>query len=225
MMKKRFAARKKFVRKSRYASALTSPYVRGPELKNVDIVSSVVPISTSGSVVNLNSIAPGSEVYQRVGRQVSLRGLEFKAYFQLTGQVGTNDFIRAALIYDRQPDGATIVFDDVFTSLTNVGVSNVESAAFPNVGNNERFKVLKDWNLPLVMVSSATLSVPLAAMDQNLPLFMHKYLSLRGLETRFAQGSTTPQSGGLFLVTKGSFAVGTQPYNLIFTSRVTYTDV
>jgi len=75
------------------------------------------------------------------------------------------------------------------------------------------------------MVSSATLSVPLAAMDQNLPLFMHKYLSLRGLETRFAQGSTTPQSGGLFLVTKGSFAVGTQPYNLIFTSRVTYTDV
>lgn len=216
-------AKRKFVKKaaSRYVNAVSAQYGRAPELKFSDYPSTVTALTSTTACVTLNSVAPGSEGYQRVGRGICMKGIEIKIYFDLKNTSGSNDALRVALVYDRQPQNVVPTFADVFTSTDNVGGTTTDSFTFPNPGNNERFKILMDYHTPL----DFTTTIATVASDPNKPCFIHRFIPLRGLETKYGIGSTIPSSGGLFLVARGILASGSESFNMIFTSRLSYTDV
>lgn len=225
MKKSRFIRRKKFSRKTRYESAITAPYARYPELKQVDAASTAVQITSATTPILLNSIAVGTDGHQRIGRSVSLKGVQIKTYIGHTGTVADIEALRFAVVYDRSPNAGTPTFADIFTNVTNVAAVTSDSFAFPNQGNKERFKILADWNLPMTFVASATIPAPKACMDPNLPLFINRYISLKGLETKFALASSVPQTGGVYLVMQGIYAGAANPFFAITSARLTYTDV
>lgn len=225
MKKARFVRRKKFTRKTRYESAVTAPYARYPELKQVDAPSTAVQITNATVPLLLNSIAVGTEGHQRIGRSVSLKGVQIKTYLGHTGTIADIEALRFAVVYDRCPNIGTPSFADIFTNVSNVAGVTTDSFAFPNLGNKERFKILADWNLPMTFVASATIPAPKACMDQNLPLFISRYISLKGLETKFAVASSIPQTGGVYLVMQGVYAAASNPFFAITSARLTYTDV
>lgn len=222
-MKSKRAFKRKSQKKvgSRYVNAVSAQYGRAPELKFVDYPSTLVAITSTMACVTLNSVGPGSEGYQRVGRGLCMKSIEIKIYFDLKNTTGSNDALRVALVYDRQPQNVVPTFGDVFTSTDNVGGTTTDSFTFPNPGNNERFKILMDIHNPL----DFTTTIPTVASDPNKPSFIHRFIPLHGLETKYGIGSTIPATGGLFLVSRGIVAPGTESFNMIFTARLSYTDV
>jgi len=223
MRKKRFARRK--FSKSRDVSATSAQFGRKAEVKVLDVGTFAVPVTTTAGTISLNTIAAGVQLYERVGRQINMKSIEIKGYFYGTGQAGAPDAIRCAIVYDRTPDGVAPAFADVFASVDNTGAVTVDSFAFPNVGNEDRFKIISEWHLPVIPSVTATNQFALAVQDQNLPLFIHRKIPLRGLVARYAQAATVPQTGGLYLCIRGIVAAGSQPWNVTLTSRLTYTDV
>lgn len=223
MRKKKSLNRRKYAASKWAVGPTLQQRVRGPEVKTVDVSAAVVQVSTSTTAVLLNSLVVGAEVYQRLGRAISMKSIEIKNYIFPSGNTATNDALRFCVVYDRNPDGAYPTFSEVFTSINAAGSVTTDAFCFPNPTNVDRFKILKDWHIPIIP-SAAVAPSALAQQDPNLPMWMHHYVNLGGLESRYGNGATHPTSGGLYLFIQGVVAPASAGCNCVYQARLRYTD-
>lgn len=141
------------------------------------------------SINLLNGLVPGSQHYQRIGRQVRIKRIK------LSAQLGTNpdDTTHAAqqswrimLLLDRQANGAAPAITDIFGGILNNG-TNAYSTAFSglmpiNPVNLQRFHVLSDY------VKQATSLVTTTSPDYNIYMWVDIDVSLNVL-TKYNAGT------------------------------------
>nr|WAE43232.1 MAG: capsid protein [Cressdnaviricota sp.] len=212
----------------------------GGEVKSMDIVSPTITATTTASftlnstpqIVVLNPITIGSSSWNRIGRKVSLKSLHMTGYIsQNTNEQVTTSFGRYIIVYDKQTNGSLPSFDDMFRGQINGATDSNTSAvndpfAGLNLNNKERFEIILDRRLELPLANSASLI-------QSFTIDLHSFtnfVSLGNREVHFKADSTPGvigdiSTGGLYIVTVGSAASGSDSWALTTNIRLRYTDL
>lgn len=167
----------------------THPVYPKPEVKTSDIdqagviftVPSTTPsaITTAGTVIVLNALAQGGPVNQRIGQQVSTRNLTYRYELDLPAApnaVPTSG--RVMIVWDRQPNGTTAAFTDIFTDASYL--------AFVEPGSAQRFVILRNKQFSLSPNGDQT-------------IFEEGFIKINMTST-YGTASTTPVSGAILLV-------------------------
>lgn len=195
-----------------------------PELKNVDVTSSIsIPSATGtfGTPVLLNGIDNGAGNSQRVGRKVALKSLLLRWVFALpsatlaNGQLGP---IRMLIFYDKNPDGLIPGITDVLDTSSIIGLNNL--------GNSDRFIILMDK-----VVDQTTLGFR-PDFAGSFSFAGKEFIKFpgTGLEMQFIGTGPTIASIGCgaiyysFVTTAGTINAGNFS-RIDFQSRIRYTDV
>ena len=110
------------------------------EIKSVTTGGSLVA-DTTGGIQLLNGIARGDDFTNRIGRSVSMNGLNVRIHNAVTGGNGVDQVHRVLVVLDRQPNGVALAATDVLESAT--------VHAQYNRNNRLRFQVLYDRNFVL----------------------------------------------------------------------------
>jgi hypothetical protein len=103
--------------------------------KATDVVTASA-INTTGVLVLLNGLAPGTAINQRLGQRTHFTSGALDVNSSVTATTGTDQFSRFLVVLDHQPNGAAPAITDV---LTAVGV-----IAPINLSNRNRFVVVVD---------------------------------------------------------------------------------
>lgn len=208
-------------------------HARAPEKKVVDTLNNAVAINTTGVFTLLNAMVPGATEYQRVGRKISMSSVQLRGFirFRQAGTAPSNDFIRAILFYDRQPNGAAPVLADVLQDVDNTGGNSSTSLSSLNINNADRFKILRDmyWSVPSASVATAQNGTTGGAqlLDYK-PASFREFVSLKGMEVHFNAGTAGTiadiTTGSLYLLTVGLRGDVDSQWQCAFNSRVRYAD-
>lgn len=178
------------------------------EFKSIDVAPGTSVLDTTGAVTLLDGCARGSDINERVGREILLRSVELKMVAKATATTGTDQTGRVLLIYDRQCNGVAPGITDILDSINVVAMKNLD--------NRKRFKILMDW------------CVDLSAAGQNgserSKTFYRKLRHPVSYNSGTAGSVADIISGGLFLITLGSNVAGTTAGSLNVSTRVRYTD-
>lgn len=114
-----------------------SAVMRTPsEMKYLDAGFAATAVSTAGSINILNSMAGGTTVSTRLGRQVTVVKCMVRLGFTVTAGTGVDQFQRLLLVQDHQANGAA-------PAITDVIVTSAPNAQL-NADNAQRFKILHD---------------------------------------------------------------------------------
>lgn len=92
-------------------------------------------------IENLVNIARGTEYYQRIGREVTLRSIELRGIVQAQPTTNVPQTVRMQLVLDRQPSGALPNYSDIVTSGVLLGSYNLD--------NRKRFQTILDEYIDL----------------------------------------------------------------------------
>lgn len=106
-----------------------------PELKATGI-SGTMTISTTPWVLLANGCAPGTQLNQRIGRQIRMVRLEGTVAMMATPTTGKDQRQRLLIVLDKQANGTAPSASDILDTVT------VES--LPNLSNQKRFTILYD---------------------------------------------------------------------------------
>lgn len=115
-----------------------------------------LPLGETGGVAlqTLCNIAEGNGLSERNGRRVTIKSIQIKGTAEK--KVGNpHDNMMLCLVLDRQCNKANATYDSVYEAS--------DYFAFPNVSNQKRFKILKNWYIDINAHSSvelSTVSVP-----------------------------------------------------------------
>lgn len=110
-----------------------------PEMKYIDTGLVSHAITNTGAVVLVATIAQGTNVSQRVGREVVLRTIQMNMDILCPQDTNLTTF-HLALVWDKQPNKALAAWTDIFET----GLGNT-AWAFKNMENRKRFTILKIW--------------------------------------------------------------------------------
>jgi len=178
----------------------------GP-LNMIDSTATNAPVNTTMSSLLLNGIVPGDLIYNRHARKILLKSVVLKLQVSPDSTLTLSTF-RVALIYDKQSNGTTPVYTDVFSD-TNGGLAGdpTMNTMLPrNPGNLDRFEVLFDWR-------GQVQGPPTNYAGPKIRYSKDVRISLKNRETRYNQSTAATiadiQTGGLFLVWFGDVAAGT----------------
>lgn len=106
--------------------------------------SSVSQGSTTPQIRFLNNIATGTDVSNRIGRQINIRRLTW--YMTVQSLVGTvYPTCRAFICYDKQSSGTTAAYTDVIKDPTAGVTGSMRPFGMINLNNRERFIILKNY--------------------------------------------------------------------------------
>lgn len=140
--------RRRVVRRAplrRYAPRVTRGYPRGMqgELKAIDttVAGANARADTTGDIALLNGCARGDDINERVGRQITIVGLQLKATSLVTAGTGVDQTHRLLIVVDKQANATAPAITDVLDA--------VSTTAFPKLENRNRFRILydKSWVL------------------------------------------------------------------------------
>lgn len=163
------------------SKASLSPNFNGlPELKSVD-VSGTLSLDNSGlgtgHTVLINGLIPGVERYQRIGRRVTAKSINIRAYIYTSAATPAviDDLFRFAVVWDEQPTGTLPAASALWQQVTNAGVTSTNMLSLNNRDNSMRFRFLRshftpintetqglttnedrmfwEWNIPLKLVT------------------------------------------------------------------------
>lgn len=211
------------------------------EVKTVDIPiqgsGSIVQavISTTGTVTTLNGTEEGAGMWNRVGRKIMLKNLRIRGLLTQSGTVtGVGEYLRAMVIYDRQPNGSTPALTDILLGYGYDGTPSSTVSSFNNINmnNSERFRILRDyhWSIPNNS-QSTTATAPIGAMSiidyNNDRTQIDDFIKLGGLEAQYksSTGSVADiTTGHLFVLTVGNLPAANAGYTLTFSARLRFTD-
>lgn len=181
------------------------------EKKNIDR-NGTTDASATESVNLLNGCVQGVTDSTRVGRRVLMKSVQVRARISReSASSSTIQQVRLAIVYDRQSNGAAPVFG---TDVYSGGVSNV--TMLRNLANGGRFQVLAD----------EVLTVGATSTDLQTG-FWEKYIRLNHpVYYNAVNGGTVAdiQTGGLFFCYIGNTAAGSDDVDVLWESRVRYTD-
>lgn len=201
---------------SRMVNLIQKVIKSNSELKfNEQGSASFVTVTGTLVVPLLDAIAEGTDSSDRIGRKIQLRSCS--SHICLESAPSAQPF-SAWLVLDRQPNGTSPTFADMFTS-----VSAVPSLAHKNILNNEdRFKIL--WHCAFPDANNATVSANDTAI-QHFEKFVNfeKRLSQADRTTEYETVvAGTPVTNGLYFVfaMNSALATGTVAYD----NRIRFTD-
>lgn len=110
------------------------------EFKSVDVVNGA-DLNTTGFVTLLNGMTRGDDISQRIGREVTLRSVQLTYQIGSKNGTGTDQYVRAMLVYDRQANGSTALISDILSGSNTYAPRNLE--------NRHRFSILYDRMIAL----------------------------------------------------------------------------
>lgn len=162
-------------------------------------------VTATGATVALNLTAEGAGDANRVGKKITMKGVEWRIKFSNEASATeTCSPIRCMLIYDEQPNGALPAVTDMLESASVVSMKNSDNA--------QRFTILKDW-----YVQFNPFGATLGAGADSVVQVDHGYLPLKGLQTMY-KGTTavigSVATGALLFFCIGDVASGTTDYNM-----------
>jgi len=178
------------------------------ELKAIDTALSSTAINTTEIITCINPCAQGSDIGQRVGREIIMKSVQLSGVFY-PGGASVGDVITWSLVYDRQTNAAAPVWTDVYTQ-------DSTNPLFRNLNNRKRFKVL----------GSGMLAVPKVDADViNTPFNFYRKLK-HPVEFNATNGGTVADitTGGLFFMIRGRAAPGADDYDCSLYARVRFSD-
>lgn len=169
-------------------------------------------MDTTGAMLLLNGLQPGSSASQRIGMKVSIRSLEMKLIGFATAGTGVDQEHRWLVLLDRQANGAAPAALTDFLAAGN-------TKGLRNLANRRRFKIVLDKRY---YVNSA--GEPGAARVFNVymkfrrPLIVEYNAGVTGTVADIVSNS-------LFLVLIGQQAAGATAGTLQGYVRIRYTDM
>jgi len=151
----------------READALANLAVRGlqlapGELKSLD-ATGTGGVSSTGTISLLNGVPRGDDIDERVGRQITMKSIEFHLIAQHkapeAGLIPAT--FRALIVYDRQTNGAALTVEQVLDS----AAPGITRTIVPkNLENRDRFLILRDMKFGLAAsVATDFMSAPKVA--------------------------------------------------------------
>lgn len=181
-----------------YAAQISTAQTTASQIFCVNAVPSFTAVSATAS----NS---------RIGRVISGTHLSYTWYVNVTAQ-NYIPRIQAKVYYDKQSDGGTPSATDFKDTDDISGLRNLD--------NSDRFICLKTIE-PVPVVCGSGAVVAATFMEEG-------SINLKGLETRFnllTSGTTSMESGQIWIVTYGDVNVFTVSANSKFNTRYRFTDV
>jgi len=203
---------------------------RNPETKLVDVpLTNLIFDTTATRVSVLNSTSQGAAETNRIGRKILMKSVAIRAIVDQyrVGTTPANDYLRMALVYDRQPNGAAPVFADVFQDVDAGGSATTTSMSNLNISNADRFRVLRDWFWKVDVPGGTTLVQNAQVSTDFKPFSIKEFVKL-GLQTHYnaVNGGTVADitSGALLLLTQGFSSAANSQYRARFVARIRFTD-
>ena len=177
------------------------------EFKSVDTAISQV-IDQTGAVTLVNGIARGDEIFERNGREVVMKSIEFHCRCYATAGTGADQIGRILIVYDRQTNGAALTGAQVLDSFNTVAARNLE--------NRRRFKILYDRRF-VINASGEPQSAKLFNFYRRLA---HPVTFNSGDAATVADIMT----GSLYLLSVGTNVAGATAGSCVGTVRIRYQD-
>lgn len=177
------------------------------EFKSVD-VTDVADAVIASSVTLLNGIARGDEINQRIGREITMRSIQFQYTARVTPTTGVDQEQRVLLVYDRQTNASALTAAQVLNAVNTLSPRNLE--------NRKRFKILYDRTFTLNASGEAGSFVT-----------RRFYRRLRHPVTFNSGAAGTVAdivTGSVYLVAIGSQVAGPTAGFVSFSSRIRYSD-
>ena len=134
--------------------AFTGRYLTQEEKSSVKSVSNVLPATTFANTAFFNPIGLtqlGTQRYNRVGNKTQILEIDVKLLLRQSGAsslTAISDQVRVAIVYDRQPNSGIPAFTDIWRGITQTGTLDGGSWTSENISNQDRFVILKEWNIP-----------------------------------------------------------------------------
>lgn len=188
-----------------------------PEVKNADISINASNVTNTGNVIHISAIAQGSNVSNRIGDSINVTridfGVEISKSTDAPGPI-TAGVVRFAIVQDKQqvPDTAPAAVD-IWTSANPL-------TAFPNVAQQDRFRVL---------YMSPVMSIPRMSLDTDTNVgiptannWVTGSVTCNITVEYNGTASTDQQKNGLYFVTLTDDAVGTMDTS--GSLRISFTD-
>lgn len=218
-----FKKRRKFIRPSNLGLNQTRP-----ELKSKDYVLTDPTIPLSSTDVarwTVNAVAQGTDNTNRIGKKVQVKSLSINAVFRgphfgVTASTMIGSMVRWWVVLDSQPDGVKATADEIWDL---AGFNYMY--AHRNLGNSERFKVLRTGTVDLAPTGS-TASLPAIAPGFEDKKYVNIYIPLNDA-VRFGgtDGTEASINSGayLFCYTCDNQGASSGP-SVSFNARVKFTD-
>lgn len=210
------------------------------ELKTVDVpapatASQFLPTAT-GTLVLLNGTSEGPSSYQRIGRQIRMKSLDFR--FNCRSIVGASGPTastvgRIMIVYDRNTKGVAPTVPDIISSVNSAGAVTQSTMSGTNPYNMARFRIIFDNEVvfPAVDTNGAAFSNVFGGSQSPLDVGKagtyndHVFFKLKNLPVQY-NGATAAVgdivSGSLYLV---FFAeVANFPIGLYYSARLRFYD-
>lgn len=218
-----------------YRSVPASFRSKKGEVKAIDIpVANYVFSLDAGStnVFPLNLVQEGTGFYNRIGRKIEMLSLHMRGSILQTGNAAAaDDFVKWAIVYDRQPTGALPNYNNIFLDYNPSGATSNGPYSNINLDNRDRYQIIRHDTF----ACPATAITDLASVSQVITIppkemMLEEFIKLRGLTTHF-NGTASPllisniTTGALYLVTQGRFTLGNEGYQLSVQFRLRYDDL
>jgi len=191
------------------------------EIKAIDISNAVYTLNTTPSFTLLNPVTEGTDFTNRIARKMYMKSIEITSYIEYLRDQAQITFGRLVIVYDRQSNGTTPMWSDIFTDTT--GSSTVMAPI--NLNNRQRFTIVRDCRLILPIINTqATLANVFPSFVDN--QFMHLYTKMN-LETDFLNANaaaTDISAGSLWMVSMGSVVAAAEPFRLRTQTRLRFED-
>lgn len=203
------------------------------EIKSVDLAETAYSLNlatgTNAQVFLLNGVQEGNSESQRNGRKIWMKSLYMNGFLEYTGTgVAETDYARIMIVYDRAPNAAAALplYSDMFKHTTQAQVTATDPLSNLNIDYKDRFTIIRDWRMMLPATTAGgvtSTTVTLTGCEGTI----NKYIPL-DLEVQYNSTSSpctvsNINTGALYLVTQGSYAVGGWEVELGF--RLRYEDI
>lgn len=189
------------------------------ELGYVDVAAASYALDTTGSVTQLNVVAQGAAVTQRVGKKIAMKGLQCRGITFNNSTATFNDFAYM-IVYDKRPTGALPTITDILVSAAPTSMNNDANAG--------RFSILKRVDGVMIGNQSATGAVANYATDCSV-MDADWWLDLKGREVVYKAAATGAigdvEQGALYLVTVGAQGAGTAAATATLSFRLRFLDI
>lgn len=124
------------------SSSVFQPGRRGPELKFLDLTTTIQPaLAGTGSLFLLNACSQGTDAINHIGRQTTMKSLYWLWRGNIQATTTGSGSVRLVILYDKEAEG---VAPTIFTSSPTDAFNQDNIVAQMNLNNRDRFVVLLD---------------------------------------------------------------------------------
>jgi len=204
-------------------------YAKG-EVKSLDLASTQYGISTTATITPLNLIRAGTSFFNRIGRKISMKSLHIKCFLTAVRTAGF-DYARIMVVYDSQTNGAVPTIADILQDCDQAGTNSTSSLSSANLNNRDRFRIIMDERvvLPAITVAGGVVTAEGSPDPMQKFIDLDRFIPLKGYSTVYKADSSPAvigdiATGGLYFVTLGAQASGSEGYNAYMSSRLRYRD-